>query len=182
MSETTKWNSEVPWNKDSNYILRCIEETFGQSKSSGKPMITLNYEVVAPETMEVAGVTYTIAGATIGLTQYHTTVSIDDKGNVNITKTQSLRNRLEKLYAAFGLDFTDFNPENPTLGFKGKTVYALLRNNAEYQRKAPTAEMLAKGIREGEVLINPVTKKPLLFNKPEIREIFGLADIGDKAY
>jgi hypothetical protein len=173
-----KWSTEIPWVKDSNYIIRCIEETFGQSKSSGKPMITLKFEVVQPETMEVNGEAVDIAGVSYGLTQYYVTKSIDENGDVDMDKTANIKQRLERLYAAFGLDFSSFNSDNPTLGFKNKTVYAWIENSCVEQRKSPTAAQAAAGQRQGDVLINPVTKKPLLNNQPVIREIFGLADVG----
>jgi hypothetical protein len=181
-NEVRKWNSEIPWTHREDYILRVTEESFGPSKSSGNPMITLKMEVVSPETMEVAGAEYNIAGVSFGLTKYYPTQVIED-GETNQTKTVQAQDRVKELYRAFGLDDSSINFENPTLGFKGKTVYARLYNNATEQRRAPTKEQLAKGQRQGDIMTNPVTKKPLMQNSPAIGEIFGLAPTdGNKPY
>ena len=45
-----KWNTSIPWVKKSDYILRCIEEIFAPS-SGGNPMVTLKFEVAAPDTV-----------------------------------------------------------------------------------------------------------------------------------
>jgi hypothetical protein len=54
-------------------------------------------------------------------------------------------------------------------------VYALLYPDTQDRRKSPTAEQLAKGQKQGDVMINPITKKPLTQHYPKIGEIFGLA-------
>ena len=175
----SKWNTEIAWTEDSNYILRVTDAVFGQSKSSGKPMITLKYEVVAPETMLVAGEPVDIAGVSYGLTQYFVTKSIDEAGNVDLEKQKNIVKRLEDLYKAFEISFDGFDPDNANVeGFKNKTVYARLYNKQEEQCKAPTSEQLAKGQRKGDVMVNPVTKKPLMTNQPAIRDIYGLANVG----
>lgn len=167
-----KWNSKVQFPKD-NYVIRCMDDSFGPSKSSGKPMITLGFEIVSPETITVDGSEYTIAGTE--LKAYYVTQSVDEQGNIDVEKTQNIAARLKKLYEAFGLDFSTFNPENPTLGFKGKSVHALLYGDVQEQRKAPTAEQIAKGQKQGDVLKNPITGKALVSYYPKIDDIFGLA-------
>lgn len=167
-----KWNNKVQFLKD-NYVIRCTDESFGPSKSSGKPMISLSFEIVSPETMVTDGQEYTIAGTE--LKTYHVTQSVDEQGNVDVEKTQNIAARLKKLYEAFGLDSSNINPENPALGFKGKSVHALLYGDVQEQRKAPTAEQIQKGQKQGEVLKNPITGKALVTYYPKVDDIFGLA-------
>jgi hypothetical protein len=168
-----KWNMEIAWERQSNYKLRCVEETFGLS-SKDSPMITLKFEVVSPEEMEVAGEVYNIAGTP--LRYFQVTKSMAD-GQVDVDKTAECKKRLEKLYAAFDLPTDNINPENPTLGFKGKVVYAMLENSVTEKRKSPTKEQLAKGVKQGDILLNPKTNQPLTSNYPKISEIFGTASV-----
>ncbi len=180
MSTVQKWNMDVEWQNDSSYIVRCIEESFAKS-SGGNPMITLKFEVAAPETMEVKGETYNIAGVPIS---YWAVTQVRDGEEVNTEKSEGCLKRLTALYNAFGLDSSDINVENPALGFKGKTVYALITNDQKEKRKSPTAEQLKKGMRFGDVMVNPITKQPLITNYPKISDIFGLAEVtsGTAAY
>ena len=165
---------DVAWERQSNYILRCVEEIFGQS-SKDSPMITLKFEVVLPEDMEVAGEVYNIAGTPL---RYFQVTQSMTNGVVDVDKTAACKKRLEKLYAAFDLPTDNINPENPALGFKGKCVYALLENQVSEKCKSPTKDQLAKGIKQGDVLVNPKTNKPLTSNYPKISEIFGTAPVG----
>ena len=167
-----KLTSKVAIPKDSNYIIRCTEEKFGPSKSSGNPMITLNFEVVAPEEVIVKGEAYNIAGARVS-PMYLTTQSMKD-GEVDVEKTSAAAGRIEKMYNAFGLDFSTFNPENPTLGFKGKEVFAALYADEDVVRKDPTPEQLKRG-EQGDPQVNPVTGKDRIQYFTKIDEIFGLA-------
>ena len=176
-----KWNSEIAIPTDSSYIIRCIEEVFGQSKSSGKPMITLKFEVVTPEEVDVAGEMITIAGVQTS-PQYYVTQSVDENGNIDVEKSAEILKRLEKLYKAFGLPADSINPENPTLGFKGKEVYAVLAADTQERRKSPTAAQLAAGQKQGDVMINPLTKAPLIYNSIKVGEIFGLAPTAGGAF
>ena len=170
----TKLTKNVQFPLD-NYIIRCTDEEFGPSKSSGKPMITLKFEVVSPENVNIAGEEYTVAGVQT-LPMYLVTKSIDADGNVDMEKTANIKKRLDAICKAFELpEITD--PENPTLGFKGKVVWALVRSESQERRKAPSAEQLAKGIRVGDVLCNPVTGQPLVNYSPKVDEIYGLAPL-----
>lgn len=165
-----KWSSKVQFPQD-NFVLLCTEESFGPSKSSGKPMITLKFEVHAPQTANIAGTEYVVAGVEIPF--YTVTKSINADGVVDEEKQENVKKRLNALYAQFGLpEPTDL--ENPTLGFKGKKVWALLSSDKQEKRKAPTAEQAARG-EEGEVITNPITGQPLINYWPRINEIFGLA-------
>lgn len=180
-----KWSMNEPWVKKSDYILRCIEESFGPSNSSGNPMITLKFEVAAPDSVVGDdGEEMSVAG--VPITAYFVTKSLNgsEKQTAEEASANCLKN-LQKLYTAFELSTDDINVDNPTLGFKSKCVYALLDNEEKEQRGSPTKADLAKGIKQGAILINPKTKKPLTINYPRIGSpksnavdsIFGLAEV-----
>jgi len=169
-----KWNGSVMFPRLSDYVLRCVSETFSPSKSSGNPMITLEFEVASPEEVEVAGEQYTVAGVGKIFRYFPTIVFTDGEGNKDAEKTEAAQTRVKDLYQKFGLDNTDINFENPVLAFKGKLVYALMQDDAREQRKAPTAEQIAKR-QLGDILKNPITGKPLVRHYPDLVEIFGLA-------
>lgn len=163
----------MQWPRD-NYILRVIGDGFAPSKSSNNPMITLEFEVVSPEELEIAGEHYVVAGTK--LKNYYPTIVMEGD-NQNEEKTANAQARVKKLYELFGLPNDSINFENPSLEFRGKLVYALLYDDPSEQRKSPTKEQLAKGQRQGEVLRNPITKQPLISHYPKVGEIFGLAQI-----
>lgn len=173
MATEKKWNTNVGFNKDT-YKIRCTDESFGPSKSSGKPMITLQFEITEPEEMYINGDDYSIVGTRV--TNYYITQALNEDGTIDEVKQKSNMERLEKLFKAFGLDFTGFNPENPTLGFKGKLVWALLYPDVTEQRRAPTREQAEKGQKQGDILKDPISGKTLTTTYPKIGDIYGLAE------
>jgi hypothetical protein len=166
-----KWNQGIEFPKE-NYVLRCTEESFGPSKSSGNPMITLEFEVQSPDEVPVGDDIITVAG--VPLRTYLTTKVLDGDGDIDAEKTENCAKRLEKIYAAFGLDFSNFSPDNPTVGFKGKLVHAYCYAKEEEDRKAPTKEQVAKR-QQGDVIKNPITGKSRLRYQPQVGEVYGLA-------
>ena len=167
-----KWSSKVMFPRD-NFVLRCVDEDFSPSKSSGNPMITLEFEVHSPEEVSVAGEQYTVAGVTSKM-YFPTIVFADGEGNKDVEKTERSQARVKELYELFGLDSSNINFENPSLAFKGKLVHALMYGDAQEQRKAPTPEQAAKR-QQGDILKNPITGKPLISYFPKVDTIFGLA-------
>lgn len=177
-----KWNQKVQFPRD-NYVVRVTDESFGPSKSSGNPMITLEFEVVSPEEVQVGTGTYTVVGVGNIRRYYPTIVYADAEGTVDTEKTANAQERVRELYRLFGMDDKAINFENPELAFKGKKVYALLYADEVEQRKAPTAEELKQGKKQGEILKNPITGKALISYYPKIDEVFGIApDDASKPY
>jgi len=80
------------------------------------------------------------------------------------------------LYENFGLKSDKLNFENPVLELKGKLVHALLYGKPEEQRRAPTKEQLAKGLKQGDIIKHPITGQPLVQYWPQIDEIYGPAN------
>lgn len=177
-----KWNMDTPWERKSDYILRCIEETFAPS-NGGNPMVTLKFEVAAPEEVEINGEMRVVAG--VPITSYNVTKSMkgytDNQGNVVTPEMQTAKKQAQyiKLLNAFEIPSDNINWDSPPLGFKGKCVYAMLENDATEQRGSPTKADLAKGIKVGPILMNPKTKQPLVKNYPKIVEIYGIAEVAN---
>lgn len=165
-----KWNRNIQWNTD-NYIVRCIDETFGPS-GAGNPQIMLEFELQT-ETMEVAGEVYTIAGEK--LRKYYQTQIIVD-GIVNDEKSKNKQAEVKELYSKANMPNDNINYENPEKGFKGKLFHVRMYSAKEDARKSPTKEQLEKGIKQGDVIVNPITKLPVVYYKPAIAEIYGLAE------
>jgi hypothetical protein len=173
-----KWNNQVKITNE-NVIVRVLEEAFGPSKSSNNPMITLQWEVVSPESINVAGVEYSIAGLKVSPT-YYTTANLEDAeksaNNDKYTFGPSGDKERPSLYELFEIDTTGIDKNNPKLAFKGKLQHARISSEIKEVRKAPTAEQLKKGIKEGEIVKNPKTGKPEYTAYPKIVKLYGLAD------
>jgi len=175
----TKYNNRVKFPRE-NFVLRVIEEVFGMSKGKENPMITLKFEVDRPEEVNIGGEDYTVAGTQI--TNYYTTIVLNGEGDL-ADKTRKAQENVVKLYEAFGLvpknstvENSGINFENPKLGFKGKLVWALCYPDEQPQRKSPTKEQLAKGIKQGDIIMDPILKIPVVSYYPKIDRIYGLAD------
>ena len=167
------WNSKVPFPTD-NFIITCTDASFGPSRSSGKPMITLDFEISSPDAINVKGEDYNVAGQKVG-SQYVVTQSIDGEGNLDVVKTESCKKRMDDMCTKFGVPLID-NPENPDVSvFKGKKVWALLKGDTKEKRKTPTQEQLSKGIKEGDVIQDPMTGQPVVTYWPVVDQFYGLA-------
>ena len=180
--QAQKWNSSIKFPND-NYVLRVIEEGFAPSKGSGNPMITLTTETVGllkndgtttPE-VDVGGDLYLITE--IKITSYYPTIvfSLDADRTIDEVKTQKAQERVKELYEKFGMDNSNINFENPVLGFKGKQVMVYLQDEAKPKRRSPTKAQLEQGIREGEVIVNPVTREAVVDHWPRLNRVYGLA-------
>lgn len=169
----TKYNKSIKLPKD-NYILRVVDESFGPSKSSGNPMITLKTEVQSPDEVNVGGEQVTVAG--LAIPYYITVANLQDAEKSEACKKRCIVGKENDpgLYQKFGIDPATFNQENPGLGFKGKLFHALLNSKTEAVRKDPTPEQQAKG-EQGDIIKNPVTGEDKVYYQVQIEEIYGLA-------
>ena len=170
----TKWNSNIMFPSDSDYIVRVCKAEFGESKSSGNPMITVEYEVVAPEVKEIAGDEVTLSG--VKTIVYYTTTTFDGQ-EVDTLKTKNARARLTAFYKLVDPELViDFeNPDTKVL--LGKAFYAQMYPEIKEQRKEPTMAQIesakTKNIRpEGDVMLHPLTRQPLISYWPKIKELF----------
>jgi len=175
-----KWNASVQFPTNSDYICRVIGADFTPS-SKGNPMLVLEFEVVKPEVVDIGEKQFNIAGVTC---KSYFTTEVTNQGEDNVAKTESCRNRLtgeEGLFTVMGIDKSTIDWDNiDTKPFLGKLVYCLMEPDIEERRKNPTPEQIAKAKAankraEGDVMVNPITGKPLVNYWPKIRQIFGLA-------
>lgn len=197
-----QWHSGIQFPTDSNFVNRITGAEFKKSKSSGNPMLEIDFEVISPETVEIAGEQINIAGV-MTKSYYTTKTFITDKGETSVDEEKSAKN-LERLLSTKqdrpGLirvlfpdkpEYADnFNPENPDAqmlkDMVGLCVLTQMSPKTEKRTKNPTLEQIAtaKAKREypvGDVMKHPVTGKELIAYRPEIREIFALAPEGAAA-
>lgn len=166
------WSSKVGWFND-NYALRVLKATFGPS-SKGSPMITLELEVATPESANINGQEYTVAG--VKLKHYITTQSMRG-GVVDAEKTTKMADRIEATFKAFGIPFENFDANNPDVSaFEGKVIWAFVKADVDEKRKSPTPEQVAAG-QPGDIAINPVTGEKIQNYWPKVDEFFGLANL-----
>lgn len=128
-------NQRLP--KD-NYIVRCKKATAEVSKTSGKPMIKLIWEIARPDQIEVAGKPVSIAGIELRPTYMviHTDPS-DAKKNDRLFNTQ------EMFGIEPGVDPDDLEPY--AKAFEGKVANAICGAEEYIQRKDLTDAEIAAG-------------------------------------
>lgn len=189
-----QWHSGIQFPTDSNFVNRITAVEFKKSKSSGNPMIQVDCEVISPETVEVAGEMVNIAG--VSTINYYTTMTPDDaeKSAKNLERlcgTKTDRPGLLRILFPDKPEYADqFNPENPDAemlkAMVGLCILTQMSPEKEEKTKNPTSEEIAKAKAKGEypkgqVMKHPVTGKPLIAYRPQIKEIFALAPEGAAA-
>lgn len=162
---TTK--AELPDGFCKSVILRCLEAKFGPSKSSGKPMITVDFEIVgirksndSDELLtEVVhnGVTYVIAGQRVN--------------SIYISLSGDAVKYYKPLWAKFtGLPVEQFtvDTDNPDLShFQNLAISAVVQANTVPKRAPLTEEQKAAGKTEGDIVVDE-DGKPLVSKYVEI--------------
>jgi|ERR1041385_4087862 hypothetical protein len=163
------WNSKMPFPKD-RYTLRCIEESFSPSKSSGNPMITREWEICAPELVVIGDKEVDIDG--LKVQQYVVIDNIKDaeKGNKAF-------GRFSDELTVLGFDDEEgIDTEKPPLVAKGKVVDAIVYGKEDVSRKTPTKEQLKKGIKQGDPIKGP-DGKDIKTYQLTIESILGLSTV-----
>jgi hypothetical protein len=170
------YNSKIQFPTNDDFANRITFAEFVESKSSGNPMIHYTAEVVSPATVDIGGEQVNIAG--VETEQYLTVTTFDGNKEVDTEKTEANRKRIEKFYTDCGQDFSTFDPQNPDISWmKGKVILTAMGCNVEPQRKTPTPEQVAKK-QPGDIMKNRITGKDMVYYKPRIIEVFGLAPAG----
>lgn len=171
-----KWNNNIQFPNDSNFVNRIIGATFGPSNNSGNPMVTITTEVVSPQDVEIGGPVFNIAG--VETTNYYSVKDLADEANT--AKKQA--DFIERVWSKLELDPAQINWDNiDTKPLLGKLILTRMYGEPQVRRKNPTAAQLeaakVKGEKftQGDIMKHPVTGKELITYKPVLAEIFGLA-------
>ena len=139
----------MPWPKD-NYIVRIAEAKFGASKRTENPMITLDLEVVSPETVTIGSESVTVAGTPLKM-YLVTAVNNDEE------KTKNWQAKIKAFFTKLKLPADNIDWNNPDLSvLTGINMWVLLAAQANEKRKDPTAEQKAAN-QLGDVLVDPIT-------------------------
>ncbi len=186
------WNQKIMFPSDSNFVIRLTDTEFGPSKSSGRNMFSFGWEIVSPESCNIAGEEYDISGVHSGPMNklYYATESDDAEKQANaIKRLTGTGEQLGLLTMAFADKpelLATFNPTGPNTeildALEGVCFFCQMSPEVQPQRKNPTAEQIAeakkKGLKraEGDIQKHPVTGKNLITYLPKVREIFGKAE------
>lgn len=161
------------------YAVRFTDEKNSPSKSTGNPMVTLEAEIVSPETIvsPFTGETLEIAGAKVKPTYMSLQVKDPDTGEIDTKGTQAAIDRYADYMKRCGLDVPKegIDNENPVMGFKGKVVDVILDSEEFIQRTTPTPEQKAAGKPGDE--IKGQDGKPIKSYKPFIAQVLGPSSV-----
>lgn len=158
------------------YTIRVKEEKFEISKNSGNPMIVLTSELAAPSSIKLFdGTTVNIAGVELQK-QYITLRAKDEKGEVDLKKSQSLFDRYAELRALCNVPVGDegVDIENPPKAFEGLVLDAICDGEELVMRKDPTPEQKAR--KEMGDPIKDANGKPIISYRAYVVKILGSAD------
>lgn len=156
-NEASNLPGNIPINRD-RYSTRIKQAVFGMSKSSGKPMITLDTEIYSPDTMKsyVDGKNYTVAG-------------IEDKKYLSLGP-DSLKYTLEFM-RQIGMT-PAIDPENPdTAQFINRTFAALWYPEEQNMNKPQSEEDKLAGKAP-----EPITREdgtPIKFYRSKLGQVIG---------
>lgn len=163
---------------DTNYIVRVADAEVKLS-NAGNPMVVVTPEINTPADVMIGEDQVNIAGVKCG-PRYYSIKVVNDEGELDPVKTKTARERLVKeLLSPIGLEYDQVNWDNPDMSIlKGKAYYALVKSKVVEKRKNPTQVQIETARKagkraEGDVLMNPITKQPLVQYWPETEDIFG---------
>lgn len=152
------------------YSIFCLEEPFTLSKG-GSPMLTRQWEIVAPAQVQVGDSTVSIDGAKF-VQRLVTKVKTD--GEWDSEKSAKALGRFVNDLVKCGFNPEDeIDDENPPKFMEGKTVEAVLYCTAKEARKTPTAEQVAAG-KQGDPILD-LDDKPIVTYEIQIEMILGLS-------
>lgn len=166
-TKTTRLNKHVAFPKD-RVSLCCIKEEATTSKS-GNPMVVRTFEFVTESVDLPDGSKLLLAGNQ--LTRYYalkssgTAKSTPEEATANLV--DQFRDDTNKCVPDNGIDWTKFDDENPPLVMQGKTVDALVGDDAQVERRPAKP-----GQRMGDP-IKGADGKPITTHQAKIMEFYG---------
>lgn len=132
-------SKQVPPHYKGSVIARCVKQTFGLSNSSGKPQITLDWEILVPErvTNDFDGRTYDLTS--LPLKVYLSLSATDKKGNPTDNLNYLVTDLLPKLGLPAEIDDenplkSDTNPEG--IDFVGIIAEIYISANERVEKRA----------------------------------------------
>lgn len=159
-----KSTDKIPYN--TRVRLRCLEEEFKDSKSSGNLMIERTWEIVYPETIELAdGRKVNPVGQEI--TQYRVTVNKNPDGSRDERKSDKSWDNFLSERRSLGLPVEEqMDDENPPLDLSGKIVEATISSQESPEYEPLTAEDRAAGKKVGKPIV--VNGNPVVRYRPQV--------------
>lgn len=181
------WNASVQFPTDNCFVNRVVSAKCAPN-NNGNPMITLELEVLSPETYEIDGQVVNIGGVKAKV--YNVIKNLNESLNeeeraesnakLNAIVFEGTPDK-PSLFERFGIDGKTVDKENPDVKqLEGKIVCCAMSANPDPKRRTPTAAQIAeakkKGVKpEGDIMKHPLTGKKLCTYWPQIDEIYGLA-------
>lgn len=168
------WNSKLPFPKD-RYTLRCIEEEFAPSKSSGNPMLSRVWEICCPTPVLIGDREVDIDGCKIN--QFRVVKVKGKDGEWDQEGSDKAFTGFRDELLSLGFDPNgDVDDENPPCFALGKVVEAIVYGKKDTARKSPTPEQIKKGIRQGDP-IKDANGKEIVVYQLAIDTILGLSTV-----
>lgn len=131
------------------YTIRCIDSKFGKSKvksdgSGGDPMITLSWEIIAPEKVMIKDPNNQTEKIAVGILGIRITT-----WHVLTAKTAKW---VKELCARLSIDPMTLDDENPNITqFLGKIDKAILKSSVEFMKDQETGEFILDSQGEKKV-------------------------------
>ncbi len=151
------------------YTARCRKEEFGVSKGSGNPMITREWEIVLPETINIDGKNYTVAGTVVK--QY---LTLETPGDATKSDKQIVRfmDDLKKLGCP---NWDEVDTENPPLFAEGKVAQIICDSDEYSPMEAQSDEQKAAGEKPQPITMEDGT--PIKRYRPVFKELLALSSL-----
>lgn len=133
-------------------VLRCIEEIYKASQSSGSMMIERTWEIAGQPEITINGQEIDLIGNE--LKQYLVVKNSDGKGGWDENKSRKSQGRVFQDYEKLNLDSLikdGLDTDNPPLGAKGLVADAKISCKGQPKRLPLTQEEAAAGKKVGEV-------------------------------
>lgn len=166
------WRKTEPFPKN-NYPLRCIETKFAAS-NAGNDMVTLMWEIFAPEPVQFGPKKLDIDG--LKLPTFHT-ITVYKNGEVDEEATQSARGYFGEFLMKCGWQEEDFDVDNPPhTFFKNIVMDAVVYGKKQASFQEPTPEERAQGKKIGKPIKDP-SGKDVINYQLAVEQFFGRSSV-----
>lgn len=153
------------------YTCRCIKQEFGPNKAQTNPQLTLEWEIVLPETVQIGDRTLTVAGQTFK--QYFPTFKVDEAGNRDEEASKKAIGRLLSFLGNIGIPNDEIDDENPDVAIEGLIVDFILQGKANTSMRLATAEEKEQKPGIQYVPITDENGKPITTYQTNVKDVCG---------